>query len=272
MVCLLWRNGWILETQPSVWTNPKLNMLKTYGLHHFFLNLFHFLRFEVIPHRIVIHILSFCCFFLALIGSCCRSFLICLPVYTPCCWAQSHWRNCPKSCFDHITPLPKGWHQRQSTCSLAPAGHPSTTSFLLSTTLPAVWTSHHSLLFLSLWILTPMMPCGKNIHSSHLISLSKPFLSFVALLLIRYAFLITVAGSEVFFLYAFLSVAWSSQLVLTTDGFVFSHPSFLVSFHFDFKQWEARFLAYTFVSHPRPRGRQGMGERTTDSRVKTPGF
>ena len=88
-----------------------------------------------------------------------------------------------------------------------------------------------------------MMPCGKNIHSSHLISLSKPFLSFIALLLIHYAFLITVAGSEFFFLYGFLSVAWSSQLALITDGFVFSHPSFLVSLHFDCKQWEARFLS-----------------------------
>lgn len=30
---MVWRNRWILETQPSVWTNPKLSMLKTYGLH-----------------------------------------------------------------------------------------------------------------------------------------------------------------------------------------------------------------------------------------------
>lgn len=83
-------------------------------LTSFFLNLFHFRRFEVIQRRIVIQILPFCCFFLALAVSSCRSFLICLPVYTPCHWVQSHQSNCPKSCFDHITPLPKGWHQRQS--------------------------------------------------------------------------------------------------------------------------------------------------------------
>lgn len=197
-------------------------------LTSFFLNLFHFRRFEVIQRRIVIQILPFCCFFLALAVSSCRSFLICLPVYTPCHWVQSHQSNCPKSCFDHITPLPKGWHQRQSG-PLSPQHH-----------TPGSLDPSSFFALLPLQILTHMMPSGKNILSSHLISLLKPFLSFIALLMTHSTSLIIVAASDLFFLYASLAVTGSSQLALTTDCFVFSHLYFLVSLHFSFKQCESR--------------------------------
>lgn len=109
MGIMVWRNRWILETQPSVCTNPKLSMLKTYGLHFLwhcstFLELRSFsigLSFKFSPSVVLsdpywLMLQEFPFFFYFF--NCCRSFLIRLPVYPPCHWACSHQSDCLKPC------------------------------------------------------------------------------------------------------------------------------------------------------------------------------
>lgn len=125
MGIMVWRNRWILETQPSVCTNPKLSMLKTYGLHFLchcstFLELRSFsigLSFKFSPSVAFsgpywLMLQEFLFFFF--LFNCCRSFLICLPVYSPCHWAYSHQSDCLKPCSDHVALLSKVWRQRLS--------------------------------------------------------------------------------------------------------------------------------------------------------------
>lgn len=131
------------------------------------------------------------------------------------------------------------WLQRLYICNLA-SRFPS----LSSPPYFSACGSHQSGLLTIIWmptafpplILTHIMPHGKNMLSSQVIILVKPFLSFIALLMSLWAFLTTVAASDPFSLSLSLSAAWQSQLALTSDCFIFSNLDIFVSFQWDFKQ------------------------------------
>lgn len=261
IVCLLWRNRWVLETQPRGCTDPKLNMLKIYGLH-FFLKLFHFLRLRLFSTGMSFKFspsVSFPgpCWFL------CRSFLVCLPVYPPCCWAYSH--QIVWSPVFIMFCLSKVWHQKLSLVDWPQPAFLANVSFSArhcrqSGLLIILWMP---VAFLPLLILT-RVSCGKSILSFCLIILSEPFLVFITLFMSH-------------MLLGFSSWKWSlfplwfslCNLALTTDCFVFSHLYILVALQFNFKQCEVNdFVLYTFEFHPGPRGTHGWGKehQTPESR------
>lgn len=170
---------------------------------YFFLKLFHFLRLRSFKFSPSVHFSGPYYWFL------CRSFWICLPVYPPCHWAHSHQivRALFWPCYPSLWSLTSAAICLQSGPAYLPSIISPCPQHDIPGSLDCSSFSDCLLLFYLSWSWLMWCPAARV----YFLPVWSPFQNHSLPSLPSsgaMCFLITVAGSDPFFLYASLSIAW----------------------------------------------------------------